>query len=434
MSTSELQATTGTTPHPHEEVRLAKVFESRRASIAFAAIVLVATLVQVMGDPLVIIIQGVEQWTQSPPLPVMITVITAACIVQALSLLVSTRWPVLTVFTCLGSYLALVVLLNVPGWLTGMQLVVAISFFLLATHRTIGATLGWLALATAIYFATFWAWVVSIGSEPGVVVAFLTGQIGAFLAPTVGATGLGIWWGIQSRRVRRAQHDAEAASREHEERLAHAKNVERARIAQELHDVAGQHLSGLITLADAAVAFGPERGEDVVQLLEDVRAEGRFAAASLYGALADLRAVGSEPVEVTRDLRRATDLAEYWRRRGMAIDLNVSGDVDDLPAVVSTTAYRAVQEGLTNASKHAPGARVTVHIEVSEEWLHVSVENGRRHGRPELEDPIGLGWGLEGLRDRVLLIDGSVIAAPTEDGGWRLGVRIPLAEFAHGAS
>src|SRR3546814_10215650 len=90
------------------------------------------------------------------------------------------------------------------------------------------------------------------------------------------------------------REEAERARREHDERVARARTVERARIARELHDVAGQHLAGLITLSDAALSLAADRPEEALRLVEDVRSEGRFAAASLAGAIADLGAVETE--------------------------------------------------------------------------------------------------------------------------------------------
>ncbi|MFX5668650.1 sensor histidine kinase, partial [Acinetobacter baumannii] len=81
--------------------------------------------------------------------------------------------------------------------------------------------------------------------------------------------------------------------------------------------------------------------------------------------------------------------------------LEVRGDLEDAPVVVSSTAYRAVQEGLSNAAKHAPGAPVEVRVTVDAERLHAAVTNGSpRHSRAG-EDDLGLGWGLENLRDKL---------------------------------
>jgi signal transduction histidine kinase len=414
---------------PMLDQRITAVLGSRRAALVFGAIVFATTLIQVLANPFVITFDGAAQWTHPLSIVVVVAIVTAGSALQAVSLLLSARWPALAVLGSLAAYLVLVVVVAVPNWLSAMELVVAIALFLLATRRSIGFAFGVLAAAVALDLLVISVWVVSLGSSPAAAVGFVVAQGIAFAAPAAGATALGIWWGIQSRRVTRAQEEAEAASREHEARIEQAREHERARIAQELHDVAGQHLAGLISLADAAISVGPARAEDMLQLVEDVRAEGRFAAASLYGALADLRAVGAAQVEATRDLMRIPDLVAYWRQRGMPVDIHTTGDLADLPAVVSTTAYRGVQEALTNAAKHAPGAHVDIDIVLDGEWLRVVVANDpSRAERPAGERVGGLGWGLDGLRNRLDLMSGSVTAGRTDEGGWKVRMRIPFVE------
>ncbi|WP_246301137.1 sensor histidine kinase [Microbacterium immunditiarum] len=257
---------------------------------------------------------------------------------------------------------------------------------------------------------------------------FVTAEAVRIAAPAAAGTALGAWWGTQSRRVSLARIEAETAKRYHTQRVEEAQQRERARIAQELHDVAGQHLAGLITLADAALTIAPAQPEEALHLVEEVRNEGRFAAASLAGALADLRAAGTEPREMTRDLRQANELVEYWQTRGMHIRLATTGRVDELPAVVSATAYRCAQEAITNAAKHAPGAEVDIDIAARVDRLEVTIRNGPS---PAGTGPIGgldLGWGLSGIRERIDLLRGTLVFGPTPGGGWMMRFVIPVAQ------
>lgn len=409
--------------------RLTVVLSSRRASLVFVAIVFVTTFVQVVSNPLAFALQEGSVWTFALPMQAVAALLIAGTAAQAAALLLGARWPGLAILGTLAAYLGLVFAVAAPSWLSSMQLVVAVALFLLASQRGAIAAVVWWLVIVGISLAALWFWVVSIGTAPGLIAAFLSSQVVALATSAAGAGALGVWWGVQSRRVRRAREDAEAARREHDERVARAQEEERARIAQELHDVAGQHLSGLLALADAAVSVGSARPETMLQLVEDVRAEGRFAAASLYGALAELRAAEGVPVEVTRDLRRVTDLVDYWRRRGTALTLRVLGELGDLPAVVSTMAYRGVQEALTNAAKHAPGADVEITLIVDDEQLRAIIENGPAAPAREAGERIGLGWGLSGLRDRIGLIGGSVVAGPTPRGGWKVELRAPAAGY-----
>lgn len=224
-----------------------------------------------------------------------------------------------------------------------------------------------------------------------------------------------------------ARAEAETAKREHDKRVEEAEQRERARIAQELHDVAGQHLAGLITLADAALTIAPDRPDDALRLVEEVRSEGRFAAASLAGALTDLRAVGTEPRESTRDLRQADELLDYWQKRGMSIRLAARGPVEELPAVVSATAYRCTQEAITNAAKHAPGAQVDVEITAGHDRLGVLIANGSSPSKTPPLAGLGLRWGLNGIRERIDLLRGTLVFGATPEGGWMVRFVIPFA-------
>ncbi|MFG6446491.1 sensor histidine kinase [Microbacterium sp. P07] len=408
--------------------RVTTILGTPRAALTFGAIIFVITSIQGLANPLALVIDGQAAWTLPLSLPTVIVLVTFGSAVQALALALSARRPLVGLLGTLACYLLLVIVVGVPLWLSGMQLVVAIALFLLATQQPTVVSAGWLVVTLIVGIGTLTAWAASTGADLGAITSFVTSEGLGFIAPAAGATALGVWWRARSRRVAQVRYEAEAATREYEVRLEKARNAERARIAQELHDVAGQHLSGLIALADAAVAIGPKRPGDALQLVEDVRAEGRFAAASVYSALSDLRAVGGIPMGATRDLRQTQDLIDYWNRRDMTASLHVTGDLTDLPAVISTSVFRGVQEALTNASKHAPGASVDVAIVWSSNWLQVVIENGPPRSEYAAAEPIGLGWGLDGLRDRITMMSGSVTAGPTDRGGWKVRIRIPAPE------
>jgi signal transduction histidine kinase len=405
------------------------VFGRRRTELVFVAIVAAATLLQALMNPLAAVWSGQPvEWSLPVPFAATVALVVIGCCVQAVALLVTGRRPALAVVATLGVYLLLVVTLSVPQWLTGMQLVVATALFMLGSVRAARTALGWCAVGLASFVAVLFAWSLAIGTEVGLAAAFVLAQGVSFLAVTAGATALGLWWGEQYRRTARERQQVESATREYETRVARERELERERIAQELHDVAAQHLSGLIALTDGALAIASTQPEAALRLVEEVRAEGLFAAASLYGALEDLSAVGGEQRGATRDLRRVDELIDFWRQRGASVGLQVVGGLDDVPAVVSTTGFRCVQEALTNAAKHAPGARVRVEINAAADHLHVAVEND-----PPADSAapagVGLGWGLSGLRKRVNLLDGTLVTAATDDGGFRVQMRVPTRDF-----
>ncbi len=411
---------------PSPSGKLTSVLGSRRAILALATIVFVTTAIQVLMKPTVGILS--ESFTWNHPLPLG-TVAALAGIITALqsaSLLMAPRLPQAAVLATVAFYLAMI-LLGVPNWASGMPFVVAVAMFLLTSRSSWRASAAWLVLVTVLALGGLLAWALSTGSPTGVLLAWGTSEGVAFIAPVAGAAALGTWWGIRSRGVERAQAEIAAAARAQEERIAQARTQERLTIAQELHDVAGQHLAGLLSLADAAIEVDVRDPDRALALIEDMRLEGRYASASLYAALRDLRAVGEEHVAHTPDLAQVSDLIDYWRRRGMRVDARIGDDLDDLPAMVSTSAYRGIQESLTNAAKHAPGASVRVSVAKEDQHLYVRVENAAADGRAPAQG-VGLGWGLDGLRERIRLLTGTVEAGPAPGGGWSVELVIPVLE------
>lgn len=403
-----------------------RILSTRRSALVLAVTVFVTTTVQVLAQPVAALIDGQAEWTLVLPPPVLLSLLVLGCAVQAASFLLSDRRPEATVLIVTVVYIGLAVGLAVPTWLIGIYLVIALALFLLATRRSFTVSIVWLVGVVAVTVAALFLWVFTLGLPPTIAVGFVTAEAVRIVAPAIAGTALGVWWGLQTRRVTLARIEAETAKREHDKRVEEAEQRERARIAQELHDVAGQHLAGLITLADAALAIAPDRPGDALHLVEEVRNEGRFAAASLAGALADLRAVGTEPREMTRDLRQADELFEYWRKRGMTIRLAATGRIEDLPTVVSATAYRCTQEAITNAAKHAPGAEVDVEITAGPDRLDVLIANGSRSATPPVSG-LGLGWGLSGVRERIDLLRGTLVFGATPEGGWSVRFGIPVA-------
>ena len=404
-----------------------RILSTRRSAVILALTVFVTTTVQVLAQPLAALIQGGVEWTLVFPPLVLLSLLVLGCAVQAASFLLSDRSPEATVLIVTVVYIGLAVGLSLPRWLIGMYLVIALALFLLATRRPLGVSIAWLVGVVVVTVGALSIWISTTGLPPSTSVGFVTAEAIQIAAPAFAGTALGAWWGVQTRRVALARTEAETAKREHDRRVEEAEQRERARIAQELHDVAGQHLAGLITLADAALAIAPDRPGEALHLVEEVRNEGRFAAASLAGALTDLRAAGTEPREMTRDLRQADELLEYWQKRGMNIRLAATGPVDGLPTVVSATAYRCTQEAITNAAKHAPGAKVDVEITAGPDRLRVVIANGSAPSGTLPVSGLGLGWGLSGIRERIDLLRGSLVFGATPEGGWMVRFGIPVA-------
>ncbi|WP_083990590.1 sensor histidine kinase [Microbacterium arborescens] len=405
-------------------------FRTRRASAILVAIVSVSTTVQVLATPITAMIAGPVDWPFDVSISVLCVILALACVAQASAVLLSERWPRTAVFATVAVYLVLLGAFDIPNWLIGMYLVVALAQFLLARRVSAGSAVVCLLGVVVAGMGGLFTWAVFYSGDVSTALSFMANEFFRFSAPALGATALGIWWGAQVRQMTLAREQAELARQEHDARVNDARERERARIAQELHDVAGQHLAGLVTLADAAISLAPARPDEAIRLVGEVRNEGRFAAASLAGALSDLHAEAATPTETTRDLRRAGELVQFWSRRGMPVSFELSGGVSDLPAVVSTTAYRALQEALTNAAKHAPGAPVSVSVTAADDELIVRVVNRAPHSDSTPVPGLDLGWGLRGMRERVELLRGTLFAGPTPTGGWEVRITIPIDPIA----
>lgn len=398
--------------------------ESPRASVLFALTVFAATGVQVLATPVSALVEGGGAWPFPLPEPVVLLLLLLGCAVQAVALAFSDRLPQVTVVVVVAVFIALATGLDVPTWLRGMHLVIALSLFLLATRSSTPIAFVWLAAAVVGSVTALMVWMLAEGTPWAIAFWWIVAEAISIAAPAAAGTILGIWWGAKTRRMQAARETAERARLEHDARVSAAQDAERARIAQELHDVAGQHLAGLITLADAALKISPDQPDRAIDLISEVRDEGRFAAASLAGALSDLRATSPDSASSVSDLRDIEDLLSYWRLRGVAIDYRSAGDLSSLPAVVSATSYRCVKEALTNAAKHAPGAPIDVTIAVDQDRLEVTVGNGAATDSAPIPG-LGLGWGLRGIRERIELLQGTLSTQERPSGGWQLSFSIP---------
>ncbi len=198
----------------------------------------------------------------------------------------------------------------------------------------------------------------------------------------------------------------------------------RDRLARELHDSVGHSLSLVSIQAGAArrlVVHDPAGAQEALRATEDAARRALVDLDHVLGLLRDESADPVPPVPAP-DLRDVDDLVSRARAAGAQVDLRHRGDVAVLPAVVSREAYRIVQEGLTNALRHARGASVTVVVDAVGDELLLLVEDA---GAGATGTPGG-GRGLVGVRERVRDLRGTVGAGPRADGGWSLEVRLPV--------
>ena len=220
-----------------------------------------------------------------------------------------------------------------------------------------------------------------------------------------------------------AEARASQAERERELAARIAVAEERARIARELHDVVA-HAVSVMVLRTGAVRHGlPADRADDREALRDVERVGRTALAEMRRLLGAMRN-GTDEVELTPQpgLGNLAPLLDEVRGAGLAVTLHVEGDAVTLPPAIDLSAYRIVQEGLTNALKHAHASSADVVLRYAPEELRIEVRDDGRGAPP----PDGLGHGLVGVRERVTLFGGEMSAGPAGGEGFVLRTRLPL--------
>ncbi|MFD6152782.1 sensor histidine kinase [Streptomyces sp. NPDC060243] len=240
-------------------------------------------------------------------------------------------------------------------------------------------------------------------------------------------------------------------ARERESAAKEAVRAERERIAAELHDIVSHNVSLMVVQASAAREILTTLPEEAARAMAEVEGAGRAAMTelrTLLGLLApsqDGTEGGADlPLVPQPGLGRLGALVDRVAFSGLPVETRVTGEARELPAGVDVTAYRVVQEALTNALRHGgSGGRATVLVRYTERWLRIEVLNSAREeegarigGRAGGADGgadtgaarfgEGAGRGLSGLRERVAVYGGDLHAARRLGGGWRVRARLPL--------
>ncbi|MFG3417954.1 sensor histidine kinase [Micromonospora sp. NPDC048063] len=312
-----------------------------------------------------------------------------------------------------------------------------------------GAGTAQLAAAVALGYVAYWcgrastaaAYVLFLGvtlvdvlrhGDAGV----LSGGTGMIrLIMLAGVVAAPVAFGRYLRGVRHAAVAAEERAREVEERRAAetraARLAERAAIARDLHDIVAHHIAAIALRAGAAryAVQHTGRTEEAVSALGELRdTAGQVLdeLRELLEVLRDPEAVEPadpqvEPAQVIRDAARRV------REAGVAVQMSDPAALDRVPLVVGTTAARVVREALTNTLKHAgPGAIASVDVRVVDGGLLLEVlDSGPVKRHPVLP---ASGYGLNGMRERVGLLGGTLAATATDGGGWRVRARLPIRE------
>jgi signal transduction histidine kinase len=233
---------------------------------------------------------------------------------------------------------------------------------------------------------------------------------------------IGFAIGRQFQAADEAKERAARAERAREERARAAVADERARIARELHDVVGHSVSVMTVQASAVRRLLRPHQERQREALLVVEQTGREALAEMRRMVGVLRRPEEGPALAPQpSLEHVDKLVEHAREAGLAVELSIEGTPEQLPAGVDLTAYRLVQEGLTNALKHARARQAEVRVRYGDGHVEVTVsDDGHGVGSGE-----GGGHGLVGMRERVSVYGGELEAGPRAGGGYRLRARLP---------
>ncbi|MEU0803581.1 histidine kinase [Streptomyces sp. NPDC005970] len=201
----------------------------------------------------------------------------------------------------------------------------------------------------------------------------------------------------------------------------------RNRLAQELHDSIGHTLTAATIQAAVAAELMEREPEAARRALSSIEESSRSAMDDLDHVLGVLRE-GKAPTAPQHTLGDLHALLERVRLTGTEVHADIDGDWARVPAAVSREAYRIVQEGLTNALRHAHRAPVTLRVAVTDDWLEAELSNPMAGAHAlGLTRPGRRGQGLAGIAERVRLLRGEVTTGPAPDGRWRLLARIPLS-------
>ncbi len=291
-----------------------------------------------------------------------------------------------------------------------LVVIVFLAFAAIAAEHFSGRA-AWLAgFCCAAYVVALYAFTDQNGS-PGLVILTTPG----FLAGTV----------LRLRRETAEQLAERGRELEAERELFADVSVrnERARIASELHDIVGHALSVMVVQAAAGqrlVAQSPEAAAESLGVIAESARQGRADLQRLIDLLA-----GAEVA--SPDLSLIDEVVNQAARSGLRVTCRLEGSRDGLQSEAAHAAFRVVQESLTNALRHAPGAevRVLIRSEMDGRAVTVRVENdAATRSAPNLA---GTGRGLIGLRERVLALGGTFTAGPAPTGGWAVEAQLASA-------
>ena len=251
------------------------------------------------------------------------------------------------------------------------------------------------------------------------------GELATNVALFAGAFALGRSINDRRRTAALLADRAELAERARTEEARRAVADERLHIAQELHDVIGHTLGVIAVQSQVGARVIDADPAEAKQCLVAVSERSRGALAEIRRILAGLRADDAQGYAPPPGLDALGDLAADVTAAGVPVELRVTG-AESVPVALGLTAYRVVQESLTNVLKHAGPARATVTLRREDDALLVEVTDDGRGARRGADGPPAAGHGQLGMAERVAVWGGTLATGPRAEGGYRVAARLPL--------
>ena len=314
--------------------------------------------------------------------------------------------------------LAVAVLAAEPGN-RALVLPVMAVLYTLATRSPWRVAAGAGAGAAIIAIAAYAVWGGPTNADHGGLLGYAIGAAASCAA----AVAFGLYIGAQSRIRDALRERAERLDREHELQADRAVAEERVRIAQELHDVVAHNVSLMVVQAQALGATVPD--EQVVHATDAIAELGRQAMSEMHTTLRLLRDDARTPeLSPQPGLAQLDPLIEQLRRAGLAIELSIEGRPRQLGPGVDLSAYRIIQEALTNVVKHADHASTTVALVYHPHGIEMTITDTEYAARTTWLEPAPAGHGVIGMRERAALFGGQLTTESLPD-GFKVSATLP---------
>jgi signal transduction histidine kinase len=364
-----------------------------RADIAFA---LILGAIEIIGT------HFVAQHQPDHRAPDLVAVVMLAAGVAAL--VFHRQYPVRVLLFAQGITL-LYVLLDYPKGPNFLTILVAFFTAVMQGHRLIA----WTVLAAEF-----------------VLFPWLPYLIGNDSAPTAGAiVGLAGWLLVLTTVTELLHFRQQRLLRIREEAARRRVGEERLRIARELHDVLGHHISLINVQAGVALHLMDQQPEQARVALAVIKDASKDALRELRSVLDVLRQVQEAPPRSpSPSLASLGDLVSRAAEAGLQVHTEISGNLKSLPASVDLAAFRIIQEALTNVMRHSGQTQSSVRVTCNEQELTLRIDN--EVGRQDPRDGSGTGQGILGMQERATALGGVVEAGTLPDGGFRVFARLPL--------